>query len=332
MTNGYYGLDKDPTAWLLDCDEPWTRYWALRDLLDRGDDAAEVRVARAEMLAHPAVQGLLAEAATWGQRPLTRHNDSSHPLYALSTLADFGLSASDPKLAPLLEAVLAHQSPEGAFQTPVLVPEVFGGSGKVQWTWMACDGPTLLYVLLSIGLGDDKRVRRAVEHLAGLARENGWRCAASPDLGKSRGPGRQDDPCPIANVHALKALSLLADGLDSPATRAGVEMLLGHWERQRERKLYLFGIGTDFRKFKYPFVWYDILHVTDVLTRYPWARRDPRLMEMVSEIAAQADGQGRFTAGSMYRPWKAWSFADKKRPSPWLTLLAYRVLKRASEG
>jgi len=43
----------------------------------------------------------------------------------------------------------------------------------------------------------------------------------------------------------------------------------------------------------------------------------------------QADAQGRYTAGSMYPAWKGWSFADKKLPSPWLTLMALRIAKRA---
>jgi len=47
--------------------------------------------------------------------------------------------------------------------------------------------------------------------------------------------------------------------------RQGVHTLLEHWQRQQERKIYLFGIGTDFRKLKYPFVWYDILHVVEAL-------------------------------------------------------------------
>jgi hypothetical protein len=55
-------------------------------------------------------------------------------------------------------------------------------------------------------------------------------------LGRFRGPGRKADPCPIANVYALKALSLVLELLDSPATRQGVEMLLGHWERRAEVK------------------------------------------------------------------------------------------------
>ena len=105
-------------------------------------------------------------------------------------------------------------------------------------------------------------------------------------------------------------------------------MLLWHWEHQGQRKLYMFGIGTDFRKLKYPFVWYDLLHVVDVLSRFPFTRADPRLGEMVKAITTQADEKGRYTANSMYRAWKGWSFADKKNPSPWLTFLILRAIKR----
>ena len=131
----------------------------------------------------------------------------------------------------------------------------------------------------------------------------------------------------IANVYALKALAQVPEMRDGPATRAGVEMLLSHWEQRGQQKYYLFGIGADFCKLKYPFVWYDILHVADVLSRYPTARTDPRFQEMVNAIAAQADEDGRYTAGSMYQAWQGWSFADKKHPSPWLTFLALRVLR-----
>jgi hypothetical protein len=49
---------------------------------------------------------------------------------------------------------------------------------------------------------------------------------------------------------------------------------------------------------------------------------------MVEAITAQADEDGRYTASSMYRAWKGWSFADKKNPSPWLTFLVLRVQRR----
>jgi len=324
-------MNTNLTQWLLKSDEPWTHYRTLLDLLDRPEDDPEVQAARAEMLAHPQVQALIAEAATWPSYALKRHNDASHPIYKFSTLADFGVRADDPGVAAGIEAVMAHQSPEGAFQTLVNIPEARGGTGEDMWTWMLCDAPTLLYALLAFGLGKDERVQRAVEHLVSLVDDNGWRCVAAPELGKFRGPGRKDDPCPIVNVYALKALAQVPELLDSSSTRTGAEMILWHWERQSDGKIYMFGIGTDFRKLKYPFVWYDILHVVDVLSRFPFVHADARFQEMVETISAQADEEGRYTAGSMYRAWKGWSFADKKNPSPWLTFLVLRIQKRIGQ-
>jgi len=323
-------MNIDLTQWLLESDEPWTRYRTLVDLLDRPEDDAQVLAARSEMLAHPQVQAMMAEAATWGDRPLKRHNDASHPIYKFSTLADFGVRADTPGMPASIAALLSHQAPEGTFQTVLNINERYGGTGEDTWTWMLCDAPTLLYALLAMGLGDDGRVQQAVDHLVSLVDENGWRCRCAPELGKFRGPGRKADPCPIVNVYVLKALAQAPELLDSPATHTGAEMLLWHWEHQTERKIYMFGIGTTFRRLKYPFVWYDILHVVDVLSRFPFVRDDPRFQEMVKTITAQADEDGRYTAGSMYRAWKGWSFADKKNPSPWLTFLLLRVLKRTS--
>ena len=318
----------DPLPWLLASDEPWTRYRTLVDLLDQPEYQIEVQAARGEMLAHPRVQYLITETTTWGDHPLKRHNDAGHPIYKFATLADFGVRAGDDGLSVSIGAMMAHQAPRGALQTVVNIPTRFGGSSEDEWSWMACDAPTLLYCLLAFGLGSDPRVQKAVEHLVSLVDENGWRCVVGPELGRFRGPGRKEDPCPIATVYALKALAEVPDLLDSPATRAGTEMVLDHWARQGERKMYLFGIGTDFRKTKYPLVWYDILHVVEVLSRYPFIYGDSRFQGMVKATTSQADEEGRYTATSMYRAWKGWSFADKKHPSPWLTLLVLRVLKR----
>jgi hypothetical protein len=320
--------EKDTIQWLLSSDEPWTHYRTLVDFLDRSEQDPEVMDARSEMIEHPMVQAMIREAGTWPGYPLKRHNDAKHLLYKFSTLADFGIRKDDPGMTVGIDALMAHQSEAGPFQIVVNIPQAFGGTGEDMWTWIACDSPTLLYTLMSMGLGDDARVRRALEALIGLVQENGWRCCAAPELGSFRGPGRKDDPCPIVNVYMLKAISLRPDLIGGSAAKAGLEMLLGHWQKQHERKIYLFGIGTDFKKLKYPFIWYDILHVVDVLSRYPQVHKDPRFLEMVNTITNQADDGSRYTASSMYQAWKGWSFADKKKPSPWLTFLVLRILKR----
>jgi len=314
--------------WLMDSTEAWTRIRTQIDLLNRPESHPEVASARVEMLTSPQVQALIAAAARWGQVPLKRHNDAAHPLYAISTLADFGLRAGDPGMDGILEKVLARQSSEGAFQTLINIPTAFGGNGADQWTWVACDAPTLLYALLSFGLGNDPRVRRAADHLVSLAWGNGYRCAAAPELGKFKGPGRRDDPCPVANVYALKALSLIPDQREGESARRAAEMLLDNWEHRKERKHFLFGMGTDFKKLKYPFVYFDILHVLDALSRFPFIHADPRYLDLLVTVTSQAGVEGRYTAGSMYQAWKGWSFADKKNPSPWLTFLVWRVQGR----
>jgi len=314
--------------WLFDSDEPWTQYRAMMDMLELPEAVPEVRSARARMLDHPQVKALIANTEMWGERPVKRHNDASHPIYALSTLADFGLRGDDPGMPEVIEKILAHQSSEGAFQTLVYIPKAFGGTDQDSWNWIACDAPTVLYSLLAFGRGNEPPVKRALEHLVSLITLNGYRCSAAPELGRFKGPGRRDDPCPIANVLALKALALVPEQSDGDSAYRAAEMLLGHWQQQKEKKYYLFGVGSDFRKLKYPFVWYDILHVCEVLSCFQFVYADPRFKEMLAVLTSQSDGAGRYTAKSIYTSWKGWSFSDKKNPSPWLTYLVLRIQKR----
>mgnify|MGYP001052831222 FL=1 len=316
-------------SWLAGCDEPWTRYRTRLDLLGEAPESPIVRGEHQAMLDHPQVRSLIQSALSWGEQSLKRHNDAAHPLVAISTLADFGLYVGDPGVNEITQLLLAHQSAQGAFQSPLQIGQAYGGTGCMQWAWLACDTPVLLYALLSFGLGDDPRLGLAAGHLVSLCAENGYRCVAAPELGQFHGPGRRSDPCPIANVYALKALSRLPNAQELPCAQRAAEMLLGHWQQRAEHKYYLFGMGSDFRKLKYPFIWYDLLHVTEVLSRFAFVHADPRFRQLLAVLTSQADLTGRYTAGSMYQSWKGWSFADKKHPSPWLTFLALRILQRS---
>ena len=82
-----------------------------------------MQATRTGVLTHPQVQALIAEATTWPGYPLKRHNDAKHPIYKLSTLADFGVRADDEEMAAAIEAMMAHQSAEGAFQNLMNIPE-----------------------------------------------------------------------------------------------------------------------------------------------------------------------------------------------------------------
>jgi len=320
-------MSLEGTDWLLQ-GPPWVRYRTRVDLLGEPESAPAVRQARAEMLAHPQVQGLLGELAAWPGPPLKRHNDASHLLHKLTFAADLGLRAGDPGVDTVLTRILEHHAPDGPFQVIVNIDPRYGGAGVDQAGWSLCDAPSVLYALARMGLEQEPRVQAAAAHLAGLLLENGWPCAVSPELGKFRGPGRKSDPCPYATLIALKALAQFAEWRDSPACRTGAEALLGLWQQRKERKPYLFGMGTDFAKLKAPLIWYDVLHVLEVLTQFPWLGQDARLQELVALVRTKADVQGRCTPESVWKAWSEWDFGQKKVPSPWLALLVLRALRR----
>ena len=196
---------------------------------------------------------------------------------------------------------------------------------------MLCDAPLIIAALQAYGVGDHPAVQRAIGYLTGLVRENGFPCAASPEMGASfKGPGSRNDPCPYASLIMLKVLARDPVFHDADAARIGVETLLAHWERLPKPKMFLFGVGTDYRKLKYPLVWYDILHVLDTVSRFPFAREDTRLIAMRDTVLAKQDGDGRYTPESVWMAYRGWDFGQKRVPSPWLTLLVERVRLRMS--
>lgn len=316
-----------PIDWLLS-GAPWVEYRSRLDLLGQAEDQLQVMQARERLLADAQVQDLVSELSGWPGKVIASHKSAGQPFHKLTFLADLGMRAGDPGMDIIIHRILEHQSEEGPFQLSTNIPSHFGGSGTDQWAWALCDAPLIVYALFKFGLQADPQVRAAISHLVRLVRDNGWPCVVSKELGNFRGPGRKADPCPFATLAMLKVLSVTDGWQDSPEAHAGVETLLNLWSESLTLHPYIFYMGNDFRKLKVPFVWYDLVHVLDVLSRYQWLIGDPRLENMAGIMKSKADDQGRFTLESTWTAWKDWEFGQKKEPSRWLTLLAWRILKR----
>lgn len=325
--------------------EPWVAYRALLDLCSQPENADAVRKARAALLAHPLVRDAVASLQDWPGVVLNSHKSASQPFHRLAFLADLGLKRSDPGLAAVAGQMAVGRSPEGLFRLPMTSAKSAGpasgaaddpasdaaaGDDEVQRrAWALCDAPLLLYAAARMELVPAEELEAPLAYLLGLALETGWPCVVSPELAPFHGPGRRDEPCPYATLAMLRLLSSFPKRKTGAEASAGVACLLGLWEHSRERHPFMFYMGTDFRKLKAPFIWYDIIHVADVLSQFPQAIGDPRLNDMIQVILAKADSEGRFTPESAWKAWGAWDFGQKKRPSPWLTLLVWRMVQRA---
>jgi hypothetical protein len=315
--------------WLLE-GEPWVEYRTRVDLLKQSENEPEVASAREQMMEHPRIQSLLEELGNWPGTVLSSHKSASQPYHKLSFLADLGLRKYDPYINEIVDKILEYQSDEGPFQLPMNIPKHFGGSGRDEWAWALCDAPIIVYSLVKFGYGEDERVEKAVNYLVGLVRVNGWPCVVSKELGKFRGPGRKDDPCPYATLVMLKMLSQLDEWRDSREAHVGAECLLGLWERSRELHPYMFYMGTDFRKTKAPLFWYDIVNVLDTLSKFDWLKYDVRFKELVEIVESKADREGKYTPESEWKAWRGWDFGQKKQPSRWLTYTILKILQHQS--
>jgi hypothetical protein len=305
----------DTINYLLSTNQPWVQHNTLLNLQKKPRNNSQVKKYKKETIDHPKIQELIKDNQTWPGYSLKRHNDAAHPIHKIAMLADFGLKAEDPGINEIIEKILLYRSEEGLFQSQLEIPPRYGGSGTPVMSWMLCDAPLLLYSLQKFGV-KDKRVNNALEHLLSLVDDNGWRCITSMGF---RGPGRKADHCPYANLISMKALVENPKYFDSDAVRIGVEAQLEHWRNRSGRKFYLFGIGTTFGRLKYPHVWYDILHVLDVLSKTPYVKEDSRFVEMLNYVNRKQLDNGGYVPESVWRVFKDWSFGQKKESSPWLS-------------
>jgi len=322
-------MNNKTIEWLLQGDS-WVEYRTRVELLGQKETDPQVMTAREAMLADPKIKALLTELADWPGTVLSSHKSASQSFHKLEFIADLGLNINDPPVKKIMDKVLKHQSKQGPFQLPTNIPTHFGGSGKDEWAWALCDAPVIVSSLIQMGMRDDARVHMATENLNGLIRDNGWPCAVSPELGKFRGPGRKDDPCPYATLVMLQALAHVPELRESKSAKIGAESLLSLWNESKEQHPYMFFMGIDFRKLKAPLFWYDILHVLDIVSHFEWVRKDKRFKQMLKVVESKADSDGRYIPESIWTAWKDWDFSQKKIPSQGLTFFVQRILKRAS--
>lgn len=319
------------TKWLLE-QEPWIRYRTRIDLLDEPISLNEVIAEYEALVTHPLIQSVIQEIAAWPGSVMKRHNDAKLLFHKLAFMADIGISKDHPVIASVLNKILESTSADGPFQIVGNIPTAFGGSGQNQQIWMLCDAPIISYSLVKMGLNEDFQVQKSINYLLSLIQDFGWPCSATSELGKKfKGPGKRTHPCPYANLIMLRLIACLPELKNGYEAHTGTEMLLNFWDKRKETKYFLFGMGTDFNKLKAPFIWFDILHVAEVLSHFSFVYADKRFIEMIDSITYKADNSGLYQAESVYRAWNAWDFGQKKGPSAWISFLVYRILKRIKQ-
>lgn len=313
-------------TWLNEGDT-WVRYRAAR-YVSPSSVFPPPEELHALVLADPFIQKLRDELHSWPGKVVVTHRNWQNPYHKLVFLADAGIHRYDHGMEELLEKIISFRSEEGPLHVLMNIPEHFGGTGKDTGAWALCDAPLLVYALAKMGYETDHLILQAASYLKNLIRDNGYPCAVSKELGSFRGPGKKSDPCPYATLVMLKMLQVLP-GIDSSEERLiSSHSLLQRWEHSLGEHPYAFYMGNDFRKLKMPMMWYDIIHVLEVLSHEEAIRDDMRLRDMASCVASKVTPDGLFIPESVYQYWSAYDVGQKKIPSRWLTLEIFLILER----
>lgn len=316
----------DAVSFILENGEVWLQYATRRNLLNESEESLEDL--RKQTLSDPRIKSYLDDVADYHSILVKNHKNPDLPIHKLIFLLDIGLGSDVPEIQIALDKIMENKDSDGVYKSLTNIPKHFGGSGEDSFSWCLCDAPLLLYALNEAGFDYERHIKQGVDHLVAFHKDLGFPCTVSAELGKFRGPGRKDDNCPYASLIMLKLMFSIPEYRDSEIAENTAQGLLTLWESSLERHPYMFYMGTDFRKLKAPAMWYDLVSVVDVLSQIESVKTDKRFIEMVSMIKDKQGNDGLFTPEAVYQKFKGWDFGQKKSPSPYLTYLCCRILKR----
>jgi hypothetical protein len=336
-------LRADPLPWLVEPDEaqPAVRYFALRDLLGRGEGEAEVREARAAIMRTGPVPAILAaqDPAGYWVKPGPGYGPKYQgTVWQVVFLAQLGAPPSDPRVRAGCEYAISHGLASHGGFSMTGAPSAF----------IHCMAGNLGAALIDLGFLDDDRLLAALDWQArtvtgeGVAgpdsRESPRRYYASSTSGPLFACAYNDRlPCAWGAIKAMLALSKVPaarrTAIMQAAIEQGVEFLLS---RDPAVADYPFGYGnrpsSSWFKFGYPIGYItDMLQNLEVLAALGFAQ-DPRLARALELVKGKQGHDGRWTLEYTYNG-KTWADVEEKgAPSKWVTLRALRVLKAAFGG
>ncbi|MBN2534233.1 MAG: hypothetical protein JXB88_15190 [Spirochaetales bacterium] len=307
-------MNKKITNWLLG-GPIWLKYAVELQLLDKKPDVKQV-------LSDISIKNIVKKLKdTQGLTALKTGNLSykGDIYWNLFFLADIGLTVKDIHIEKEAKEIYNLQSSDGTFITmKEMKPSFF------------CIPTILLTSLIKMDYYDEQKIQKFIQLIFKTQRlDGGWHCAKQRSVGQRL---QDSESCPMDNQNILMLLSQFKEYRNNPKLNGAIDLLLTHWEKRDEKwRPYGFGIGTNFTKLKYPAVTYGILRVLDVLSFFPYARKNKSFKSMMDHVR-QKSGDGMFYAESIVRYFSNFDFGQKNEPSRWITFLVNRIEKRIAGG
>lgn len=307
-------LKGDPAPWLLEPEDRAVRYRALRYLLDRPEDDPQVQEAKAAIPATPPASTILAAQKPGGWWGKTRdYHIPKHysTFWALTVLADLGLTAEDERVHRGCEFMFHHQRESGAFCRR----RRLAGKGIVCDEEPApCTHARILRFLIQFGYGDDPQVKAGLDWLLAKQRSDGmWMCARR-DVRRG---------CLRATLDYLRTAILRSDTVGLEGTRHAAEVVS---ELLMEPRMSRYHTGGRWETLEYPYFGHSILSALEALIVLGYTVKHPKVAAAVDYLLSRQQEDGTWMLDEeVHRP--PADFGRAGEPNKWITLDALCILK-----
>jgi hypothetical protein len=309
-------LHNDPTAWLLEEDDPSARYFTLVSLFDRSEDDPYARAAREAIDYSDRVRAILdaqRPAGYWDRDKRPYHGVSKH----LIVLEHLGYQGHDERVHKAVEYLFANaQMDDGAFSSDKLE----GDRSAV----IPCFTANAVRLLHWFGYGEDPRTVKGLDYLVRTQRDDGgWLCSERV---------KKTHACFWATAKVLRALQALpVDQKTAQATEAvqrAVSLFLDNGLYRHHRE---FGkVSTSWFQFARPlFASTDVLEVLTLVAPFV-SPDDQRIQEELNIVLEKQDERGRWPTDREIPVRKTFPIPFERvgQPSKWVTLGALNMLRQ----
>lgn len=329
--------------WLLESRDPSIRFHALVDLLDRKTGDKEVIAAKQRIRNSGPVRKVMATQTREGYWP---PKDTCYvpkwtaAVWPLALLGEMETPADDRIKNECERFLELHQQDDGAFTCPSLT-EMKRWATKhprkkaVRWDEPCLTG-NMIRTLIRFGYGSDGRVKKAIDLLPKQQLEDGgWNCDFPEQKVKHSSFMSTIEPLwAYSEIPRQKWTRSMKRSIDR-----GAEFLLMHRLYKSDNHHWNETLPF-FKDLHFPmYYFYDILHALRVLTKLGYSA-DERIDDAVHLLLSKRRPDGTWNLeGDWYRerdsnPEKRKapvSIEQIGKPSKWITLNAYRVLKETGD-
>lgn len=326
-------LKADPTAWLLEDENPSVRYLALTALLGKPESNPEVKEAKAAIMNTGAVPAILAKMNSGGywESPTSFYTAKyKGTVWQLIILAELGANPADKRIKKACEFILENSQHHDGHGFSMARAEKTGG-GR-QSGVIPCLTGNMVWSLIRLGYLGDPRVQAGIGWITTYQRfddadgdgaPKGW-----PYDKYAMCFGKHS--CHMGAAKALKALAEVPpqkrDARTEATIKVGAEYFLKHHIYKRSHNLRKVS-KPGWLKFGFPLMYQaDVLEVLGILVKLGY--KDQRMQEAVNLVLSKQNDQGKWKLENTFNGKTQVNIERLGEDSKWVTLKALRALKQ----